>query len=289
MNSKCRRKIGVNMNQDEIKVCMLRVLPKELQAESIRVALEENPDNVPENKNEATSAELASLIGKRWRPGRTIKVHFMGGDSFIQSKVRQFARQWESYANIYFAFVNDPNAEIRISFIQGGGSWSYLGTDCLTIDKSEPTMNFGWFTSDTSDTEFSRTVLHEFGHAMGSPHEHQSPEANIPWDIEAVKRFFGGPPNNWSDEVIYRNLFFKYSRNEAEFTSFDPESIMAYQIPNSLTIGDFEVKGNTTLSETDKQFIRKMYPFGVNEKDPQIVAGFLDRVAQPYYQGGEIR
>lgn len=276
------------MNQDEIIVCMLRALPEERQAEATRIAIEENPGNMPGDADESSSnEELASLTAKRWRPGRTIKVHFMGGDSFVQSKVRQYARQWEDHANIHFEFVNDPNAEIRISFIQGGGSWSYLGTDCLTIDKNEPTMNFGWFDSNTPDTEFSRTVLHEFGHALGSPHEHQSPEADIPWDVEAVKRSFMGPPNNWSEEEIFHNLFFKYGRNETDASAFDTESIMAYRIPNSLTIGDFEVKGNHTLSETDKQIIRQVYPFEVNEIDSHFPAAFLDRAAQPEHQGGE--
>lgn len=272
------------MKKDEIKVCMLRTLPKELQAEAVSVAIEENPNNLATKKNEVTGAELASVTARRWRPGRTIRVHFMGGDSYVKSKVREYAHQWENYANIHFKFVNDPNAEIRISFIQGAGSWSYLGTDCLLIDKNKPTMNFGWFTLTTSDTEFSRTILHEFGHALGSPHEHQSPESDIPWDIEAVKRYFGGPPNCWPEKEIFNNLFFKYSSDTTDTTPFDPESIMTYEIPNSLTIGDFKVKVNTTLSERDKQFIGKMYPFEGNEIEHQIASGIRDRASQPHHE-----
>ena len=40
-------------------------------------------------------------------------------------------------------------------------------------------MHFGSFTSATSETEYRRMILHEFGHALGFIHENQSPNANI--------------------------------------------------------------------------------------------------------------
>lgn len=52
-------------------------------------------------------------------------------------------------------------------------------------------MNFGWFTNYTSDTEFSRTIIYEFGHALGLHHEHQSPTANIQWNKEKVYEYYG--------------------------------------------------------------------------------------------------
>jgi hypothetical protein len=35
---------------------------------------------------------------------------------------------------------------------------------------------------------------------------------------------------------------------------------MQYAVPNGLTIGDFEIGWNTELSETDTEFIGRMYP-----------------------------
>jgi len=43
-------------------------------------------------------------------------------------------------------------------------------------------MNYGWLRDDTQDEEYSRVVLHEFGHALGCIHEHQQPKFGRVWD-----------------------------------------------------------------------------------------------------------
>ena len=45
-------------------------------------------------------------------------------------------------ANLKLQFVTAGDADIRIAFEQGNGSWSYLGTVCQQIPVSEPTMNY---------------------------------------------------------------------------------------------------------------------------------------------------
>jgi hypothetical protein len=115
----------------------------------------------------------------------------------VQAKVEEFAHQWSDHGDVKFDFGSDPQAEIRISF-QHQGSWSYVGTDALSVPSDEPTMNYGWLTPGSPDNEYSRVVLHEFGHALACIHEHQHPEAGIPWDKEAVYNYYTGPPNNWT-------------------------------------------------------------------------------------------
>ena len=160
------------------------------------------------------------------------------------SAVEEHAKRWSDFANITVEFGNDPDAEIRISFEQEG-SWSYIGTVALAIDKSEPTMNFGWLEESTPDEEYERVVVHEFGHALFCIHEHQNPVTTIPWDKDAVYAYYMGPPNNWTKDQVDQNLFARYSTDITQYSAFDPKSIMLYPIPNELTIGDYEVGFNT--------------------------------------------
>ncbi|WP_235676403.1 M12 family metallopeptidase [Bacillus mycoides] len=246
---------------EEIKICIDRILPQDMHEEARENAIAENTENnIIGLRNADLPEEIAVLTGKKWGKGRTLRVRFLDGVPDVQKRVEHYAHEWEKYANIKFIFGNDPDAEIRISFKHDHGSWSYIGTDCLSIPKTEPTMNFGWLKSDTPDDEYSRVVLHEFGHALGCIHEHQNPAAKIPWDKEAVYRVFMGPPNNWTKEQIDQNLFKRYSKTETNFTQFDKNSIMLYAIPNTLTIGDFEVGSNRVLSNMDKEFMKNIYP-----------------------------
>lgn len=258
---------------EQIKICTEMLLPPDLLLEAAKKAVEENPANadpataaILKDPEQVDQTRMALITRKLWQPGRTLKVRFMDGHPVVQEKIKQFALQWSQYANIKLDFGNHADAEIRISCTPGAGSWSYLGTDALTIPADKPTMNFGWFTPETDDTEFSRTTIHEFGHALGCIHEHQNPASNIPWDKEAVYRYYAGPPNNWSREDVERNLFQKYAADSTQFTQFDPQSIMLYSIPNSLTVGDWEVGWNTTLSSTDKAYIAQIYPRSSNNK-----------------------
>lgn len=212
---------------------------------------------------ELVGRDRAALVKQyRWTPGDKITVSFMDGDPSVQAKVRQVAQRWTQpgLARLVFDFrQDDPNTLIRISF-QYEGSWSVIGTSCKQIPKDQPTMNFGWLTTDSDDDEIRRVVLHEFGHALGLIHEHQNPAQGIHWNKEQVYKDLSGPPNNWSRDVIDRNMFDPYARRETNFTKTDPASIMMYPLPSKWTTDGFSVGLNSNLSPTDIKFIHQQYP-----------------------------
>lgn len=206
---------------------------------------------------------LAALRSKLWPPNqRVLHVRFLDGDPRLHAKIATYAVEWCRHGAIELIFDNAPDAPIRVS-LTPGASWSLLGTDALhpSIALDQPTMNLGWLTTAMPNDEFAAVVMHEFGHALGLIHEHQSPAADIPWDREAVYAYYSGPPNFWTCEEIDRNIFARYAVTETNFSEFDPHSIMGYPIPCEFTIGGFSTGFNRSLSDMDRTHFARLYPF----------------------------
>jgi hypothetical protein len=143
--------------------------------------------------------------------------------------------------------------------MRGDGAWSYVGRDILAQGPNKRTMNFGWDISEDLDT-----AVHEIGHTLGLPHEHQNPNAGIVWDEEAVYAALAEPPNNWSHETTYHNIIRKISPDTVQGSNWDPNSIMHYPFeaglikqPEQYAAGLDPVPG---LSERDKTWVRAFYP-----------------------------
>ncbi|KDQ56319.1 hypothetical protein JAAARDRAFT_36494 [Jaapia argillacea MUCL 33604] len=197
--------------------------------------------------------------GLMWDVGREIRIRFLGGSYAIRRDVIRYARMWETHANIKFRFSPTLPSHIRISFIQENGSHSFVGTDALTVPEPHPTMNLA-VTSLTSPTEFRGTVLHEFGHALGCHHEHGSPDARIEWRTERVYRWYG--KRGWDKDKVDEQVLRPRAHSEVtQFSLFDRRSIMTYYIPPHFTRNGLSVPRISRLSNTDKQFIGRMYPY----------------------------
>jgi serralysin len=211
----------------------------------------------------APGANRAALVkGAKWTPGDVITVSYLDGDPGVQAKVRAVATQWTAarLARLTLSFRTDTtDTDIRISF-QFAGSWSVIGTTCRNVPAGQPTMNYGWLTPASDDVEVRRVVLHEFGHALGLIHEHQSPAGGIQWNRRQVIADLSGPPNNWDAATIEHNMFEPVAAAETNFTALDAQSIMMYPIPAGWTTDGFSVGLNSDLSATDKQFIHGQYP-----------------------------
>lgn len=240
-------------------ICFDRVLPDDLAEAHAQLAVEENPANAP-HWGAFSPFTLALKVGRLWQPGRTLRVRFIDGNPTVVDRIRAVLAGYLSLISLKFQYVDSGPAEIRVAFRPGQGSWSYVGTECLAVPADEPTMNFGWLTPTLDAARFRQVVLHEFGHALGAIHEHQSPKVQIPWDREAVYRIMGGPPNNWDRATVDNNFFAKYSPGQVDATAFDARSIMCYQFGPPLTSGGFSTPYNTELSPTDRAKLSGAYP-----------------------------
>ncbi len=115
------------------------------------------------------------------------------------------------------------HAMVRIGFMSGDGSWSYVGRAILDIAADQRTMNFGWNIANDIDT-----AIHEIGHTLGFEHEHQNPFSGIVWDDDKVYAALAKPPNNWSHEKTFFNIIRKLTENSVAGTQWDPNSVMHY-------------------------------------------------------------
>lgn len=200
-------------------------------------------------------ANAAALTQKLWRPGRTVRVRYFGGSKASRDIADAALTRWEPLVNLKFVPVTSGPSEVRVAFQPGGGAWSYLGTDALAVPQHQPTMNLGWDDLDTA--------THEFGHTLGLIHEHSNPDADIPWDAEAVYRYYAGPPNRWDRATTRANVLGVYSERVLTNGGFDNKSIMLYPIPaEHLTDPARAVGWNRGLSAGDIALARRLYPKG---------------------------
>jgi serralysin len=209
------------------------------------------------------SANRSTFIkDTKWDNGATIKICFIEGTPEQREHVKKVAAKWLNYVNLKFEYyVPQELSDIRIAFMEGQGSWSYLGKQNTWIKKSDPTMNFGWLPKKPVDSDRG-TILHEFGHMLGLGHEHQNPNTKITWKREIVIASLSGPPNSWSVETIEGNVLNAYNKDEIVATAQDLSSIMMYSFPSAWNEENIVTYSNNSLSKTDKLSISQMYPKG---------------------------
>jgi len=147
--------------------------------------------------------------------------------------------------------------DIRVSF-SCAGHWSYLGRQALRIPEASSTMNIG-LDRYANAIEWDRVVLHETLHAVGFEHEHQHPQAQIPWNREAVYKFYGRT-QGWSRQQIDFQVLNRGEPKQLRTSGVDDESLMMYPVPRELTTNGYSVGWNTRLTPSDITLLRDLYP-----------------------------
>ncbi len=131
-------------------------------------------------------------------------------------------------------------ADIYIGFEIGntnGDNWSVIGSDSLRYTaRGQLSMNLAGCNISSlrnQPVEFRRIVLHEFGHALGLDHEHQSPRSGMYYHrgrtIEWYRELFPERVNTTSDENIWLNFSILDPPGDYILKEYDPDSIMTQE------------------------------------------------------------
>jgi astacin (peptidase family M12A) len=215
-------------------------------------------DSLKKQGQKGMQREMELLRGYAWEKS-VLKVAFIGGDEVVRTRIEKTARTWEHYIPVHFEFTSTlEQADIRIGFDPKSGSWSYIGTGARSIPSPKPTMNYGWLTPTTDQTEYDRVVLHEFGHALGAVHEHESPNSPIKWNEREVIAYYK-THDGWKESQVRDNILNRYSSDDVDATPFDPQSIMLYAFPPEFTTDGTTFSWNTHLSDLDIEKMQGVY------------------------------
>ncbi|UFS78283.1 M12 family metallopeptidase [Tardiphaga sp. 37S4] len=208
------------------------------------------------------TALISVLTNKYWHSTGLVRltVSFMDGEAAdLRARILSHMNAWSTRLNVSFVASN-TDAQVRIARTENSGYWSYLGTDILSIPSGEPTMNLEAFTMNTPDSEFHRVVRHETGHTLGCPHEHMRRELVEKIDRNKAIEFFG-QTQGWSAQQVEQQVLTPIEDSSLWGTTHaDARSIMAYQIPGTITKDGEPIIGGTDIDEQDFAFMAKVYP-----------------------------
>jgi len=240
---------------------------------------------VPERKFEAgvsdERARAIRYVDKKWVNGTILHYYFftIGNNAGAKRQVDLVREAFDIWRDVgiglQFQEVDEiTDAEVRIGFRKGDGAWSYVGRDVIDIPgQQERTMNFGW--DLTRDPRGLDTPVHEIGHTLGYPHEHQNPFSGIVWNEQKVLDYFAGAPNNWSGASTRRNVLRKLPPSSVEGSIWDPDSVMHYDFgpgmikkPKRYQNG---LRPKLGLSELDKKQVRLFYPPINDDNNDELV------------------
>lgn len=250
--------------------CTPKHLPNDLWIPAAARATEINPNNHPHLgrlarvlKAQPTKMEIAVMTAKRWH---TAGVHLTVGfldtpPADLRKRILLHMNAWAKTANVAFVeSANNPQVRIARTGGANGGYWSYLGTDILSINANEPTMNLEGFTMAMPESEFHRVVRHETGHTLGFPHEHMRKELVAKIDPKKAIAYFKAT-QGWTAAEVREQVLTPIEESSLLGTQPpDPKSIMCYQIPGTITKDGLPIIGGLDIDPTDYDFAAKIYP-----------------------------
>lgn len=219
----------------------------------------------------APRVSAIQLLREKWPNGKEITYHFLEHPDWTWTEEQRAVIRWGfatwKAIGIGLRFREEGDAgraTLRIGFLPKK-SWSWVGREVERYQKPDGrNMNFGW---DLRTPWGKATVLHEIGHAIGMPHEHQNPDSGIVWDELEVYRYYAELSEPWAPSEVYENVIRKLDPRTVSGSAWDMHSIMHYPTQPGLIAEPPDLRKNGTpanyaLSDKDIEWARRWYPSG---------------------------
>lgn len=278
----------------------------------IEVAYEKRYSFLNETPLSKKARDGAIFASKRWGDSHNfpLSVCFYidveaSSTNNIVSDIMAAAKEWQRDDNAVRFNFSDPldttkvrrcknssSADIRIGFSHRG-YWSVVGTDSVKVkrdiasnklyrgeSKLLTSMNFGgWdiWSARPSQEYVKKIARHEFGHALGMPHEHQNPNGKCDDKYDWGKLLEDTKQIGWDEKKTKAN-FGPINSELLASMNFDNTSVMMYRIPRKYFEKSHQKNNpcmisnlNEKISEKDYELISKMYP-----KDPSLGADWKE-------------
>jgi hypothetical protein len=237
-------------------------------------------DRVPQSSSSSpflSGLEFIVVLPNRWAQGQDVHVCFQGGSDELRAKILQLASAWVNLTNLHLVTggpsgttcADKDKSQVRIGFSEPG-YWSYIGHDSIAdalVSKNLPSMNFGGFdTYPPAEPRFTGIILHEWGHALGLHHEHQSPADGCDTEYNWPKLYAYYKDNyGWDQTMVDQNVRqLNADRSAYDWSMSDSDSIMIYGSNPQFLIHGTASKcyfhDNNSLSKLDIVGIQKTYP-----------------------------
>ena len=258
---------------DNLTTCTPKALPPDLWVPAARMAVKVNPANYPASAQAAMALagmapqpeHIAVLVGKRWHTaGVRLTVGFLDNPpADLRARILQHMKPGRSRPTYSLSKqIPIPRCELpapirrrRLPAI--GRTSARISSVCRS---DQPTMNLQGFTMSTPESEYCRVVRHETGHTLGFPHEHMRQELVNDIDPQKAIAFYSAT-QGWSPEYVNQQVLTPIEAVSLLGTAHaDPNSVMCYQIPGTITKDGKPIIGGVDIDEQDYAFAAAVYP-----------------------------